>query len=63
MGVSPSDIAALPQTSVDVLPTRTIYAFANAHVRITLTVIDERGQEVSYYTDARINMTEQVDHR
>jgi general secretion pathway protein J len=34
-----------------------------AHVRITLTVIDERGQEVTYSTDARINMTEMVSHR
>jgi general secretion pathway protein J len=33
------------------------------HVRITLTVIDERGQEVSYTTDARIQMTEKVDYR
>ena len=33
------------------------------HVRITLTVIDERGQEVSYTTDARIQMTEKVGYR
>jgi prepilin-type N-terminal cleavage/methylation domain-containing protein len=33
------------------------------HVRITLTVIDERGQEVSYSTDARIRMTEKVDYK
>ncbi|MES1165127.1 MAG: prepilin-type N-terminal cleavage/methylation domain-containing protein [Verrucomicrobiota bacterium] len=33
------------------------------HVRITLTVIDERGQEISYTTDARIQMTEKVDYR
>lgn len=33
------------------------------HVRITLTVIDERGQEVSYATDARIQMTEKVDYK
>jgi hypothetical protein len=39
MGVSPSDIAALPQTSVDVLPTRTIYKFANPRVRVTLTFV------------------------
>jgi general secretion pathway protein J len=34
-----------------------------AHVRITLTVVDERGQEVSYSTDARIQMTEKVDYK
>jgi len=39
MGVSPSDVAALPQTSVDVLPTRTVYKFANASVRVTLTFV------------------------
>ena len=39
MGVSPSDIAALPQTSVDVLPTRTVYKFANTRVRVTLTFV------------------------
>jgi len=33
------------------------------HVRITLTVLDERGQEVSYSTDARIQMTEKVGPR
>lgn len=33
------------------------------HVRITMTVIDERGQEVSYSTDARIQMTEKVDYK
>ncbi len=33
------------------------------HVRITLTVVDERGQEVSYSTDARIQMTEKVGYR
>ena len=32
-------------------------------MRITLTVIDERGQEVTYSTDARIQMTEKVDYR
>ena len=30
------------------------------HVRITLTVLDERGHEVTYSTDARIQMTEKV---
>ena len=33
------------------------------HIRITLTVYDERGQEVSYSTDARIQMTEKVDYK
>ncbi len=33
------------------------------HIRITLTVNDERGQEVSYTTDARIQMTEKVDYK
>ena len=33
------------------------------HIRITLTVIDERGQEASYSTDARIQTTEAVDYK
>jgi general secretion pathway protein J len=33
------------------------------HIRIVLTVFDERGQEVSYTTDARIQMTEKVGYR
>lgn len=33
------------------------------HIRITLTVVDERGQDVSYSTDARIRMTEKVDYK
>ncbi|HXU62424.1 MAG TPA: hypothetical protein VN962_12015, partial [Polyangia bacterium] len=33
------------------------------HIRITLTVLDERHQEVSYTTDARIQMTEKVDYK
>ena len=37
MGAAPSNVAALPQTSVTVRPTRTIYTFANALVRVTLT--------------------------
>ena len=37
MGPTPTDIAALSQTSVSVLPTRTIYTFANKLVRVTLT--------------------------
>jgi hypothetical protein len=37
MGSAPATSAALPQTSVTVRPTRTIYTFANTHVRVTLT--------------------------
>lgn len=33
------------------------------HVRIELTVLDERGQEVAYATDARVNVTETVGYR
>ena len=34
-----------------------------SHVRISLTVIDERGQEVVYSTDARIQVTEKVEYK
>jgi len=34
-----------------------------AHIRITLTVVDDRGREVSYSTDARIQVTENVSYR
>jgi general secretion pathway protein J len=37
--------------------------FLPTHVRITLTVIDERGREVAYATDARIQLTEKVGYR
>jgi hypothetical protein len=37
MGATPANIAALPQTSVTVRPTHTIYTFANARVKVTLT--------------------------
>jgi hypothetical protein len=37
MGTEPQDLPVLPQTGVDVLPTRTIYRFASAEVRVTLT--------------------------
>ena len=38
-------------------------AYLPTHVRIMLTVVDERGKEVSYSTDARIQMTEKVSYR
>jgi hypothetical protein len=37
MGSQPKDAEALPQTDVSVLPTRTVYRFANSQVRLTLT--------------------------
>jgi len=49
-----SDWTTMDATGAQYLPT---------HVRITLTVLDERGQEVSYSTDARIQVTEKVDYR
>jgi general secretion pathway protein J len=41
----------------------TAFPFLPTHIRITLTVIDERGKEVSYSTDARIQVTEKVGYR
>jgi general secretion pathway protein J len=49
-----TDWSTLDATGVAYLPT---------HVRINLTVIDERGKEVNYSTDARIQMTEKVAYR
>jgi hypothetical protein len=37
MGTSPHDTPALPQVSLDVLPTRTIYGFEGAGIHVTLT--------------------------
>ena len=39
------------------------YQYLPSHVRIALTVIDERGQEVTYTTDARIHVTDRVAYR
>jgi hypothetical protein len=39
IGPSPADTAALPQQSITVHPTRTIYVFANRLVRVTLTFL------------------------
>jgi general secretion pathway protein J len=39
------------------------YQYPPSHVRITLTVVDERGQDATYSTDARIHMTERVGYR
>jgi hypothetical protein len=37
MGAEPKDVPALPQTSLDVFPTRTVSAFEGSGVRLTLT--------------------------
>lgn len=37
MGAEPAEIPAMPQTSLEVLPTRTIYTFAGSGVSLTLT--------------------------
>lgn len=39
IGKEPADAAALPQVAVEVLPTRTIYHFANPQVQLTLTFL------------------------
>ena len=39
MGTDPQDIPALPQTSVRVLPTRTIYEFGDDRIKLTLTFL------------------------
>jgi general secretion pathway protein J len=49
-----TDWSTLDASGMQYLPT---------HVRILLTVIDERGKEVNYSTDARIHMTEKVSYR
>ena len=37
MGKEPAEIPALPQTSLEVLPTRTIYTFEGKNLQLTLT--------------------------
>ncbi|HXU79283.1 MAG TPA: DUF4965 domain-containing protein, partial [Methylomirabilota bacterium] len=37
MGVTPANVPALPQTAVQVTPTRSIYEFEDANVHVTLT--------------------------
>jgi Glutaminase A six helical-hairpin domain/Domain of unknown function (DUF5127)/Domain of unknown function (DUF4964) len=58
MGASPSNVAALPQASVTVRPTHTIYTFANARVKVVLTFmtpslpsdLDVLSRPVTYIT-------------
>ncbi len=39
MGAEPQDLPAMPQSSLEVLPTRTIYTFDGSGVRLTLTFL------------------------
>lgn len=39
MGIEPQDVPAMPQTGLEVTPTRTIYHFATAQVDVTLTFL------------------------
>jgi len=48
------DWSTLDATGFQYLPT---------HVKITLTVLDDRGKEFSLSTDARLHVTEKVDYR
>jgi len=58
MGKEPAAIPALPQTQLDVFPTRTVYSFAGEGVRVTLTFmtadlpddIDLLSRPVTYLT-------------
>jgi hypothetical protein len=58
MGADPAEIPALPQSSLEVLPTRTIYTFAGEGLRLTLTFmtadlpgdLDVLSRPVTYVT-------------
>ncbi|HTQ50023.1 MAG TPA: DUF4965 domain-containing protein [Candidatus Acidoferrales bacterium] len=58
MGAEPAEIAVLPQTHLEILPTRTIYTFAGQGIRLTLTFmtaslpedIDILSRPVAYLT-------------
>ena len=58
MGVEPADVPALPQTKLEVLPTRTIYTFEGEGIRLTLTFmtaalpedLDVLSRPVTYLT-------------
>lgn len=58
MGIDPENVPALPQTSLEVLPTRTIYTFEGAGVRLALTFttpalpddLDVLSRPVTYLT-------------
>jgi hypothetical protein len=58
MGAEPTNVPPLPQTHLEVLPTRTIYAFAGAGIKLTLTFmtadlpedVDVLSRPVTYLT-------------
>ncbi|HEY3282904.1 MAG TPA: DUF4965 domain-containing protein [Armatimonadota bacterium] len=58
MGAQPAAVPAMPQTSVEVLPTRTIYTFADDRLTVTLTFttpalpedLDVLSRPVTYVT-------------
>src|SRR5438128_9253699 len=58
MGKEPADVPVLPQTSVEVLPTRTIYTFEGEGIHLTLTFmtpalpedLDVLSRPVTYVT-------------
>jgi hypothetical protein len=58
MGAEPVDVPPLPQAHLEVLPTRTIYAFAGAGIKLTLTFmtadlpddLDVLSRPVTYLT-------------
>ena len=60
MGTSPTNVPALPQTGLEVTPTRTIYTFEGEGVRLTLTFmtpalpddLDVMSRSVTYLTYA-----------
>ena len=49
-----TDWSTLDASGMPYLPT---------HIRITIIILDQRGREVSYSTDARIQLTEKVGYR
>src|SRR5439155_7956395 len=69
MGKEPADVPALPQTNLEVLPTRTIYTFEGEGVRLALTFmtpalpddLDILGRPVTYVTVAT-RTTDQKQH-
>ena len=70
LGTAPADVPALPQISLQVLPTRTIYTFAGGGVDLTLTFmtpmlpadIDLLSRPVTYVT-YEFRATDEASHK